>query len=136
MPRRPGCALGSLRQRRTRRPLGKLRQAAAAFYGSGSGGGGPSANPFIAAIQARSAHKPVAVWPEHWSTFELFVRLQTQWRVGPVGYTGLDYCALYPLLDRQAATPAQWIDLLDDIRAMESAVLDHLAQERERHGGP
>lgn len=123
--------MAGLRQRCARRPPGKLRQAAAALYGRGAGGGA-SANPFIAAVQQRSAKGPVSVWPENWPAFELFLRVQTQWRVGLAGYTGLDYVALYPLIDRAATTPQHWDQLLDDLRVMESEVLDHFAQLREQ----
>ena len=34
------------------------------------------------------------VWEENWETVEMFLRMQTQWRVGFSGPTGLDYAAL------------------------------------------
>lgn len=67
------------------------------------------------------------VWPENWHAVVLFLRVQTQWRVGPGGPIGLDYCAVYPLLDRLHPTDADaWTDALDDIRVMESAALDEM----------
>jgi len=38
----------------------------------------------------------------------------------------LDYCAVYPLLDKFAEDKNDWRALLDDIRVMEGAVLDAL----------
>lgn len=56
-----------------------------------------------------------------------FVRVQTQWRMGPGGPIGLDYAAVYPLLDRLHAGDADaWTDALDDIRVMEDAALDEM----------
>jgi len=45
------------------------------------------------------------VWEENWEIVEMFLRLQTQWRVGMAGPTGLDYaplewlCKLYSVKD-------------------------------------
>jgi hypothetical protein len=36
------------------------------------------------------------VWPCNWKTVMLFVALQTQWRTGMGGATGLDYAAIPP----------------------------------------
>ena len=66
----------------------------------------------------------VEVWPENWSIWVIFQRLSTQWRFGMNGATGLDYAALYPLLDRlNPDAPAEWERTLDEIRLMESVAL-------------
>ncbi len=56
----------------------------------------------------------------------MFGVLGTQWRMGPGGRTGLDYAAVYPLIDRLNLSPDEWIETLDDVRAMESAALDQM----------
>ncbi len=66
------------------------------------------------------------VWPENWATWVLFDRVSTQWRIGMRGAIGLDYCAIYPLMDRMQLSADDWMQTLDDIRAMESAALDEL----------
>lgn len=58
----------------------------------------------------------------------------TQWRVGMAGYTGLDYAALYPLLDREAEDDADWQQLFDDVRVLEAEALDVMAEQREKNG--
>ncbi|NUW66960.1 DUF1799 domain-containing protein [Vibrio coralliilyticus] len=68
------------------------------------------------------------VWPENWPALVLFDRLSTQWRVGVSGLVGLDYPALYPLLDRVATDPAHWERLLEGVRAIEIGALDALAE--------
>lgn len=51
-------------------------------------------------------------------------KMLTQWRVGVGGLVGLDYAALYPLLDREAEGRGDWDGLFDDVRVMEHAILD------------
>lgn len=81
------------------------------------------ANPFLAAVIAAGAENIVEVWPENWQAFALFCRLETQWQSGFNGPVGLRYEALYPLLDREAATPDEWDNLFDDVREIEAGAL-------------
>lgn len=97
-------------------------RAARAFYmpEPRAQGGGFSLAAFIGADQAE-------VWPENWPVFELFTQVQTQWRTGARGPTGLDYAAIYPLLDRvHPADPAAWSDAFGAIRDMEIEALDEI----------
>lgn len=66
----------------------------------------------------------VVVWEENWRSFDIFESVRTQWRIGMDGATGLDYGAVYPLLDKFAKDPKDWRQLLDDVRVMEAAALD------------
>lgn len=68
------------------------------------------------------------MWPENWQATELFLALQTQWRVviGMAGarYQGLDFGSVESLLrmmkiDDTAA-------MLDQLMVMESAALEEL----------
>ena len=65
----------------------------------------------------------VDVWPENWATVQLFDRVATQWRIGGRGPVGLDYTAMYPVMDRMQLGAADWLQMLDDIRAMEEAAM-------------
>lgn len=65
----------------------------------------------------------VEVLPENWPAIELFSRVSTQWRVGALGATGLDYGVLYPLLDKAYPISNKWFQAFDDIRLMESEAL-------------
>jgi len=47
------------------------------------------------------------------------------------GATGLDYCALYPLLDRAAKDDEEWQQLFDDIQVMESAALSIMSSKNQ-----
>ena len=53
----------------------------------------------------------------------LFCTVGTQWRTGAGGATGLDYAAIYPLMDRLQLGPVDWDLLLHDIRTLEGAAL-------------
>jgi hypothetical protein len=66
------------------------------------------------------------VWDDNWQSVEMFLRLQTQWRVGMSGLIGLDYGAAEWLFRLYAVTePAS---LLEDLQVMEAAVLAAIAK--------
>ena len=52
--------------------------------------------------------------------------LQTQWRIGSNGPTGLDYNVLFSIMTLKH----QSIELLDDIRVMESAALTEIYRKK------
>jgi hypothetical protein len=84
----------------------------------------------MAALASKAEEEVISVWPENWQAFELFTRLQTQWQVGMAGPTGLRYEAAYPLIDRVAKDDQQWDELLEDLRTLEIAALNQMAQYR------
>lgn len=67
------------------------------------------------------------VWPENYEAFELFTTLQTQWRTGASGPSGLDYNTLFTYMNMKNLS----IDLLDDIRVMESAALTEIHRKKD-----
>jgi hypothetical protein len=70
------------------------------------------------------AGEAVEVWPENKRAYSLFVELQTQWRVGAAGPTGLDYNTLFHKMDRMRLEPDDYDELEADIRTMEFAALE------------
>jgi hypothetical protein len=72
---------------------------------------------------------PVEVWPDSQPAYFLFIQLQTQWRVGAGGATGLDYNTLYHKMDRMRLEPDDYEDLEADIRVMEYAALDAMSSK-------
>lgn len=70
------------------------------------------------------------MWPENWQAWSLFCQVSTQWRVGMGGATGLDYGAVYPLLDRIAQDAAEWMDLFEDLQILERAALKQMSENR------
>jgi hypothetical protein len=67
------------------------------------------------------------VHPDNWSTVEMFLRLQTQWRSTMNGVIGLDYSAaqwlfrLYEVQDQRA--------LLEDLQTMEVAAMQAINKQ-------
>ena len=62
--------------------------------------------------------------------WRVFDSVFTQWRVGMGGPTGLDYNAVYPLLDRAAKDPQEWDEMFSDIQVMEGAALKQMSENR------
>lgn len=67
------------------------------------------------------------VWEENWPVVELFLRCQTQWRIGMSGPVGLDYGAVAWVL-KLTAEEASHRSLLEDLQIMEGAVLGFIAK--------
>ena len=63
------------------------------------------------------------IWPENLQAYELFCAMDTQWRIGMAGPTGLDYGVLPVALRMIGAARADWQQLMADVRVMESAAL-------------
>ena len=66
----------------------------------------------------------VKVWPENWLAFELFHKLQTQWRTGAMGATGLDYDILFSLLNRRRLNDQDFDQIFADVQVMEISALN------------
>lgn len=66
----------------------------------------------------------VEVWPENVQAFNFFRRMGTRWRISPGGgVVGLQFEAIYPLMDRMGLEPDAWNALLSDLEVMEHAAL-------------
>ena len=70
------------------------------------------------------AGEDVEVWPENQRAYFLFSEIRTQWRVGAMGPTGLDYNTLFRKMDRMRLEPDEYDELEGDIRTMEFAALE------------
>lgn len=73
------------------------------------------------------------LWPENVPAFDLWAELQTQWRVGPAGPTGLDYAGVAAHLQhahrlRPRALRERW----EQLQAMEQGALQGWAEKRGR----
>jgi hypothetical protein len=84
-------------------------------------------NPFLVGIAAHQAAHVYEVWPENHEVFLLFSAMQTQWRTGACGPSGLDYNAIFTYMTMKNLS----IDLLDDIRVMESAALTEIHRKKD-----
>ncbi|MFZ9654547.1 MAG: DUF1799 domain-containing protein [Limnohabitans sp.] len=78
-------------------------------------------------IAASAPKDDFEVWEENWPTVEMFLRIQTQWRVaGGMGaaYVGLDYQAVAWMFSLyNVEQPRQ---MLEDLQVMEAAALTAL----------
>lgn len=71
------------------------------------------------------------LWPECLSTWTLWVDLQTQWRTGMAWATGLDYAAVWALIDRRVPRRRR-DEVFQAIQSMERAVLQVWAEKAEQ----
>lgn len=70
------------------------------------------------------------VFPDVWPALDMLIDMQTQWRVGAAGATGMDYTALETLMRVKRVKTEDRADLLGDVRRMESAVLELWREQR------
>lgn len=78
----------------------------------------------LAAQQPRVDVRPeFRLWPEHLPAFGLWCAIQTQWRVGMAGPTGLDWQGVRAHPATRALPRQQRESVLADVACMESAWL-------------
>ena len=65
----------------------------------------------------------VDIWPDNEPAVRLYCAMQSQWRVGFAGPTGLDYAALPAVLSLLQIPPEQHPDTFDCLRVMEAEAL-------------
>ena len=70
------------------------------------------------------------VFPENWEAVQMFVRCQTQWRIGMAGPIGLDYGAVNWLLRLYEVEDHR--SVLEDLQTMEAAVLVTMSKRTGR----
>lgn len=64
----------------------------------------------------------------------VFIAMQTQWRVGMAGATGLDYAALPAVLACTGVARKRWAHVFDGLRAMEEAALAEMHKKDNAKG--
>jgi hypothetical protein len=82
-------------------------------------------------IVASAAVTPV--WQVNEMSFGVFVALQTQWRIGMGGPTGLDYGAVPVVLDLYQVATDERRRVFDDVRVMEAEALKVFADGRSKN---
>lgn len=65
----------------------------------------------------------VEIWPDNEAAVAVFCGMQSQWRVGFAGATGMDYAALPAVLSLLQIPPEQHPDTFDCLRTMEAEAL-------------
>lgn len=83
----------------------------------------------VAGLTEEDFDSGAEIWPENLPAYEAFSALRTQWRVGMSGATGLDYSVVPVVLRLQGVPRADWPQLFEDLRVMESAALQAMRQD-------
>jgi len=73
----------------------------------------------------------VVLWPENQQSYYVFYSMQTQWRVGMNGRTGLDYNVLPEMWRRLKIHPDDRDFVFSDIQVMEAAALRQMSENNE-----
>ena len=71
------------------------------------------------------------LWPENRPAWDLWLCLQTQWRVGMGGATGLDYAGVQAAMQLMGIARRERGELFALVRAMEGAALDEWERRRK-----
>ncbi len=73
----------------------------------------------------------VGIWPENWTTVEVFAAMSTQWNTaGMGGVVGLRYEALPAVMRFCGVSPAERATVFHGLRVMEGAALEDLRDGR------
>lgn len=71
--------------------------------------------------------REVYLWPDNVEAWQCWLDVQTQWRMGMSGRTGLDYAGVRAYLE--VAEPEDAKGVFEGIRACEQAVMDVWAKQ-------
>lgn len=82
-------------------------------------------------LDAPAAERVAYLWPDNVVAWNCWQGVQTQWRVGMGGATGLDYAGVRAYLD-EADLGDERRGVFAGIQACERATLDVWAEQRER----
>jgi Phage related hypothetical protein (DUF1799). len=68
----------------------------------------------------------VELWPDNTQVYELFRRVGTRWRLPPMGGVpvGLQWEAIYPLMDRLGLDDEAWNDLHESLMSLETYAIE------------
>jgi hypothetical protein len=74
----------------------------------------------------------MALWPENVASVDLYLAIETQWRVGMAGATGLDYAGVQAAMQLRGDHPR----LFDDIQIMEREFLSIMSKKQAQNPKP
>lgn len=83
-------------------------------------------------LEQQPAEHVVYLWPDNVVAWNCWQGVQTQWRVGMGGATGLDYAGVRAFLDEQDLQRDERREVFAGIQACEWATLEVWAEQRER----
>ncbi|WP_226450200.1 DUF1799 domain-containing protein [Acidovorax radicis] len=67
----------------------------------------------------------IEVWPDNAQPLVIFRKVGTRWRIPPMGGVpiGLEWPAIYPMMERLGLEDDDWNDLHDSLIVMEGAAI-------------
>ena len=68
------------------------------------------------------------VYSQNWDTVQMFLRCQTQWRVGISGIIGLDYTSVIEMIKLYLVEDT--VAMLENLQIMEAAALQALNKDK------
>ena len=68
------------------------------------------------------------MYQENWEAVMMFLKIQTQWRVGMGGIIGLDYTSVIEMIKLYKDKP---LDLMESIQVIEASILKTLNRENK-----
>ena len=77
------------------------------------------------------ADEAFGVWPDNIPACNVFIAMDTQWRCGYSGPTGLDYSVLPTVFDLIGLPPTERADTFDCVRVMESEAMKIMGEMRD-----
>lgn len=83
-------------------------------------------------FEQSSAERVEYLWPDNVAAWSAWQTVQTQWRVGMGGATGLDYTGVQACLRLQGHRGQALRELFAGVQACERATLEVWAEARER----
>lgn len=73
----------------------------------------------------------IEVWDINWKAFSVFHTMQSQWRVGMGGATGLDYNAIPAVCKMLGFKKKDMRDMFPDIQVMENEALITMGENKQ-----
>ncbi len=86
----------------------------------------------LGVLDAKRDEQIEYLWPENVAAWSAWCEVQTQWRVGMNGATGLDYSGVAAHLNEIGISGDERRTLWTSIRAAEAAVLGVWAERRQQ----
>jgi hypothetical protein len=71
----------------------------------------------------------VEIWPDNLPAVNVFIAMQTQWRVGMGGATGLDYGVLPSVMRLTGIPRREHQEVFQSIRILEDAALEQMRKK-------
>jgi hypothetical protein len=70
------------------------------------------------------------IWPDNWQALDVFMAMETQWRTGMGGATGLDYGVLPDVMRLRGVPKSERSEVFDWVRLMEGEALDQMREKK------